>query len=182
MPREMAHHEAVIDAIRSSGLLSELLDTHDNHFKYELDLELMVYGRPYAEKRVGPYAKLLVYDEGEEIIREGDWGGNTFYILIAGRLDVYVKDDQGTNRKVGEVEVQNSFGEMSVLAGQPRNATVVVTKARRQLISKSNGQRFASCANSRNSEIDLNTIIGNMDLTTRCCKSRRLRTTLSTPN
>jgi len=128
MPREMAHHEAVIDAIRSSGLLSELLDTHDNHFKYELDLELMVYGRPYAEKRVGPYAKLLLYDEGEEIIREGDWGGNTFYILIAGRLDVYVKDDQGTNRKVGEVEVQNSFGEMSVLAGQPRNATVVVTK------------------------------------------------------
>src|SRR5215831_174357 len=123
MPREIAHHDRVIDAIRNSGLISELLDTHDNHYKYELDLELIVYGRPYADKRVGPYAKVLVYSAGEEIIREGDWGGNTFYILIDGQLDVYIKDDHGVSRKVGLVEVQSSFGEMSVLAGQPRNAT-----------------------------------------------------------
>ena len=126
MVREIAHHDSVIEAIRASGLISELLDIHDNHFKYELDLELMVYGRTYADQRVGPYARLLVYGTGEEVIREGDWGGNTFYILIEGRLDVYVKDDEGVSRKCGEVEVHHSFGEMSVLAGQPRNATVVV--------------------------------------------------------
>src|SRR5215813_3779947 len=126
MPRDIAHHEEVIEAIRNSGLISELLDTHDNHYKYELDLELIVYGRPYADQRVGPYAKLLVYSAGEEIIHEGAWGGNTFYILIDGRLDVYVKDERGDSRKVGIVEVQNSFGEMSVLAGERRNATVVV--------------------------------------------------------
>ncbi len=114
MPREIAHHDSVIEAIRSSGLISELLDTHDNHYKYELDLELIVYGRPYADQRVGPYAKLFVYASGETIIREGASGGNTFYILIDGTLDVYVKDDEGVSRKVGVVEVQNSFGEMSV--------------------------------------------------------------------
>ena len=124
MPREIAHHERVIDAIRASGLISELLDTHDNHYKYELELELIVYGRPYADKRVGPYARLLVYQPGEEIVREGDWGGNTFYVLIEGRLDVHVNDPSGASRKVGEIEIQNSFGEMSVLAGQPRNATI----------------------------------------------------------
>jgi hypothetical protein len=84
MAREITHHERVIDAIRASGLISELLDTHDNHYKYELDLELMVYGRSYADQRVGPYAKLLVYSAEESIIREGAWGGNTFYILIDG--------------------------------------------------------------------------------------------------
>jgi len=126
MPLEITHHGRLIEAIRNSGLISELLDTHDNHFKYELDLELIVYGRPYADKRVGPYAKLLVYGSCEEIIREGAWGGNTFYILIEGRLDVFNNDDKGVSRKVGEIEIQNSFGEMSVLAGQPRNATVVV--------------------------------------------------------
>jgi Fe-S-cluster-containing dehydrogenase component/CRP-like cAMP-binding protein len=126
MPREIAHHGEVIDAIRSSGLISELLETHENHYKYELDLELVVYGRTYADKRVGPYARLLVFSSGEEIIHEGDWGGNTFYILISGRLDVYVKDKQRVSRKVSEIELQNSFGEMSVLAGQPRNATIVV--------------------------------------------------------
>ena len=126
MPREITHHGSVVEAIRASGIISELLDTHENHFKYELDLEVIVYGRTYAEKRVGPYARLLAYQPGEEIIKEGDWGGNTFYILIDGRLDVYVNDERGVKGRVGEIEVQNSFGEMSVLAGQPRNATVVV--------------------------------------------------------
>src|SRR6058998_2133936 len=113
MPREITHHGQVIEAIRNSGIVSELLETHDNHYRYELDLELVVYGRPYADKRVGPYARLLVYEPGEEIIREGDWGGNTFYILIDGRLDVYVNDDQGVRRRVGEIQPQTSFGEMS---------------------------------------------------------------------
>ena len=126
MPREITHHDAVIDAIQHSGLISELLETHKNHYKYELDLELIVYGRTYADKRVGPYARLLVFGPGEEIIREGDWGGNQFYILLNGQLDVYLKDRDGISRKVGNIELQNSFGEMSVLAGQPRNATIVV--------------------------------------------------------
>ena len=124
MPREITHHGEVIEAIRNSGIISELLETHDNHYKFEMDLELVVYGRTYADKRVGPYARLLTYEAGEEIIHEGDWSGNTFYILIDGRLDVYAKDMAGVSRKIGEVEVQNSFGEMAVLAGQPRSATV----------------------------------------------------------
>jgi len=126
MPREITHHGAVIEAIRNSGLISELLETQGNQYKHELDLELIVYGRTYADKRVGPYARLLAFSPGEEIIREGYWGGNRFYILISGQLDVYRKDKQGISRKIGQVEQQNSFGEMSVLAGEPRNATVIV--------------------------------------------------------
>src|SRR5216684_8231829 len=124
MAREITHHGAVIDAIRNSGVISELVEKHENHFKYELDLELVVYGRNYAGKKVGPYARLLIYSAGEEIIHEGDWGGNTFYILVEGKLDVYINDEQGISKKAGEVDPQTSFGEMSVLAGQPRNATV----------------------------------------------------------
>ena len=126
MPREITHHGAVLEAVRRSGIISELVEKHDDHFEYELDLELVVYGRNYTGKKVGPYAHLLVYGSGEEVIHQGDWGGNTFYILVGGGLDVYVNDDQGISNKVGEIDQQTSFGEMSVLAGQPRNATVVV--------------------------------------------------------
>jgi Fe-S-cluster-containing dehydrogenase component/CRP-like cAMP-binding protein len=129
MPREITHHGAIIEAIRNSGLISELVETHEGHFKYELDLEVIVYGRNYVGKKVGPYARLLVYGPGEEIIHQGDWGGNTFYILVAGKLDVYVNNDGEVSSKVGEIQPQSSFGEMSVLAGQPRNATVVVPAA-----------------------------------------------------
>ena len=126
MPREITHHGAIIEAIRNSGVISELVERDEDHFEYELDLELIVYGRNYTGKKVGPYARLLAYESGEEIIREGDWGGNTFYILVDGQLHVYVNDDQGISNKVGEIDQQTSFGEMSVLAGQPRSATVVV--------------------------------------------------------
>jgi Fe-S-cluster-containing dehydrogenase component/CRP-like cAMP-binding protein len=126
MPREITHHGEILDAIRRSGILSELVEKHDGPLKYELDLEVIVYGRNYAGKMVGPYARLCVYGPGEEIIREGDWEGNSFYVLIEGKLDVYVKGDQKARVHVGEIQPQSSFGEKALLAGQPRNATVVV--------------------------------------------------------
>lgn len=126
MPYEITHHDAVIEAIRDSNIISDLLEKYDDHYVYELDLEIIVYGRNYADKRVGPYARLFVYDAGDEIIHEGDWGGNTFYILVEGKLDVYVANQQGVSRKVGEIQPQTTFGEMSVLSGDRRNATVVV--------------------------------------------------------
>jgi Fe-S-cluster-containing dehydrogenase component/CRP-like cAMP-binding protein len=127
MPREITHHDAILEAIRNSGIISELLDEHAGHLKFELDLELVAYGRDYAGKQVGPYARLFVYESSETIIREGEWRGNTFYILVSGRLDVYVDDDQKLRNKVGQIESQNSFGEMSLLSGQPTNATVIVS-------------------------------------------------------
>jgi len=127
MPREIKHHGAILEAIKNSGVIAELIEKHGDHFKYELDLEVIVYGRSHVGKKVGPYAKLLVFAPGEEIIREGDWGGNTFYILIDGKLDVYVRSESEDDVRVGEIKIQNSFGEMSVLAGQPRNATIKVS-------------------------------------------------------
>ena len=126
MPREITHHDALIDAISRSGVIAELVEKHGDHFKYELDLELVVYGRNYVNKKVGPYARLLVYGPGEEIIREGEWRGNAFYVLVDGYLEVYVKDDQGLSSHIGTIEEQSSFGEMSLLSGQPTSATVVV--------------------------------------------------------
>jgi Fe-S-cluster-containing dehydrogenase component/CRP-like cAMP-binding protein len=126
MALEITHHGEILAAIGNSGILSELVEAHEGHLKHELDVELVVYGRDYAGKRVGPYARLFVYGPGEEIIHEGRWRGNTFYVLVDGRLDVYVQDEQGVGRKCGEIESQNSFGEMSLLSGQPSNATVVV--------------------------------------------------------
>lgn len=125
MPREITHHDRVIEAIGRSGILAELIEKN-GHQKYELDLELMVYGRNYNNKRVGPYTRLLIYGPGEEVIREGDCRENTFYVLVEGNLDVYVKGERGQNNLLGKVDPQTSFGEMALLAGQPRSATVVV--------------------------------------------------------
>src|SRR6266850_634964 len=127
MPREITHHGEILEAIGNSGIISELVETHEGHLKHELDVELFVYGRDYAGKRVGPYARLYIYQPGEVIIRQGQWRGNSFYVLVTGRLDVCEEAEDGASRKCGEIESQNSFGEMSLLSGQPSNATVVVS-------------------------------------------------------
>ena len=61
---------------------------------------MCAYGRNYNGKKVGPYLKLWEFEPGEEIIRQGDWGGNTFYVTVEGALDVYVAGTAGGARKV----------------------------------------------------------------------------------
>src|SRR5262249_21966097 len=96
----------------------------NGHYEHELDLEIIVFGRNYNGKQVGPYVRLLDYDPGEVIMREGEWGGNTFYIVVAGRAEVYV-GARNRRTKIAEVTPGLQFGVMSVLAGERRNSTVL---------------------------------------------------------
>src|SRR5205085_11722021 len=99
MPQEITKHKTILDAIERVDVLSELVEKHDGHFKFELDLEVTAYGRNYNGKKVGPYLRMLEYKADEEIIRQGDWGGNTFYICVEGQLDVYVATPEELKQK-----------------------------------------------------------------------------------
>jgi Fe-S-cluster-containing dehydrogenase component/CRP-like cAMP-binding protein len=123
MPQEHKKHRDVIAAIESVSAISDLTAKTNGHYDYEIDLEVVVYGRNYNGKQVGPYVRLLNYAPGEVIVREGEWGGNIFYILVAGKAEVWVKNENGYT-KVSEIQAGTQFGEMSVLAGVPRAATV----------------------------------------------------------
>ena len=124
MPKEIQSRSEVLRAIERAPPLAELLEVHDGHYQYELDLEVCVYGRNYQGKQVGPYIRLLAYAPGETIIRQGDWGGNTFFIGIDHEPDVFIRTREGGELRVAPIPAGAPFGEMSVLAGVPRAATV----------------------------------------------------------
>jgi Fe-S-cluster-containing dehydrogenase component/CRP-like cAMP-binding protein len=125
MPHEHKSRREVLSAIEAAPSIRDLVATRDGHFDFELDLEVVVYGRNYNGKKVGPYLRLLTYDPGEAIVNQGDWGGNTFYIVVGGSADVFVTpQDTQSQIRVGELHKGAQFGEMSVLGGVPRNATV----------------------------------------------------------
>ncbi|HEX8136274.1 MAG TPA: cyclic nucleotide-binding domain-containing protein [Pyrinomonadaceae bacterium] len=128
MPREIRDQNSIIEIIGRLEIISELLEEQTGKRKYAGDLEVIVYGRDYSNgKRVGPYVRLLVYGPGEEIIREGEWGGNSFYISVEGVLDVYITDaETRRQKKINELQPGTCFGEMSLLAGVARNATIAV--------------------------------------------------------
>ena len=137
MPREITDRGRVVEAVQNLALTAELFEEQNGKQKYGSDLEVIVQGREYGNgKRVGPYVRLLAYDSGEDIMRQGEWGGNTFYIAVEGALDVYVRDGAagGERKLIGRVEPGACFGEMAVLAGIERNASVSVPQGQTAVV------------------------------------------------
>lgn len=127
MSRVIENHERIIDAFRNVEVVSELVARAQNgEFRNELDMDIILFGRSYRGKKVGPYVRLIEFAPGEIIVRENTWESSIFYILVSGRLDASITEANGTSRKVGEVPPGNSFGEMALLSGTPRTATVSV--------------------------------------------------------
>src|ERR1700745_2903031 len=110
MPKVETNSEAILEAIRKIDVLSELLEDKNKN-----NLKMIAEGKEAGGKQIGPYARLLAYSSGAEIMREGEWGGNTFYFAVQGELEVFVTQETGQNRKFGRVAPGTCFGEMSIL-------------------------------------------------------------------
>ncbi len=71
--------------------------------------------RAMALRRVGA---------GEIVLREGD-GGTSFFVVATGRLAVSKRDDRGEAVVLARLAEGDFLGEMALLSGAPRAATVV---------------------------------------------------------
>jgi hypothetical protein len=67
--------------------------------------------------------KLLTFERGKVILREGE-PGHSLYMLTSGTVKAFVKRD-GKQVPIAELEEGAFFGEVSILTGKPRTATVV---------------------------------------------------------
>src|SRR5437016_12288850 len=104
MPRVIENHERVIEAFQNVDIVSELVEKMPNgEFRNELDMDIILFGRSYRGKQVGPYARLLEFLPGETIVHEDTWESSIFYILVNGKLEASVTDQDGNRIKVGEI-------------------------------------------------------------------------------
>jgi len=69
--------------------------------------------------------KLLAFDRGEAILKEGQPGGS-LYMLTSGRVRAFRKNaTTGKQDILGDLKEGAFFGEVSILTGQPRMASIV---------------------------------------------------------
>jgi diguanylate cyclase (GGDEF)-like protein len=72
---------------------------------------------------VAAFLERLKVKKGDVVFREGD-RGEEMYILISGKLSAYVSQSDGTQRWMFEIKPGDFFGEMSIIATEPRSATL----------------------------------------------------------
>ena len=66
------------------------------------------------------------YAEGEQIIRQGE-PGTSMFIITEGEVTVGVEASEKEHVQLRRLQVGEYFGEMSLMTGEPRSATVTAT-------------------------------------------------------
>jgi small-conductance mechanosensitive channel/CRP-like cAMP-binding protein len=70
---------------------------------------------------VAPHMRAVEYGDGEAIVRQGE-AGRSMYIVVSGEAVVTLED---SGAQVATISPGGYFGEMSLLTGDPRTATVL---------------------------------------------------------
>jgi branched-chain amino acid transport system substrate-binding protein len=72
--------------------------------------------------------RLQLFAPDETVLRQGE-PGDTMFVVLKGELSVRVAGPDGAHTEVARIEPDTFFGEMSLLTGAARSATVVAATA-----------------------------------------------------
>jgi small-conductance mechanosensitive channel/CRP-like cAMP-binding protein len=90
--------------------------------------------------------RILHFGVGETIVRQGE-AGETFYLVEAGEVAIRLRGRDSVERRVATLGPGKFFGEMSLLSGEPRSATVVAIQDAVLLAIDRDGFRDALLSN-----------------------------------
>ncbi len=80
--------------------------------------------------------KLMEVSEGQDLMRQGEHASSLF-VILEGAAKVWISDSPGQSKEVAVLAMGDVVGEMSLLTGAPRNASVsALTRLRALEITK----------------------------------------------
>jgi small-conductance mechanosensitive channel/CRP-like cAMP-binding protein len=84
-------------------------------------IDLFAGLRTEQRAAIAAATSMRTFGSGEALVRQGE-AGESMFVLCSGKVAVVVEPDR---REVAEIGAGGYFGEMSLLTGEPRSATVV---------------------------------------------------------
>ncbi|TGK04877.1 cyclic nucleotide-binding protein [Leptospira semungkisensis] len=91
-----------------------------------------------------PYLRWLYVPGGERLMLQGE-PGNSLFVILSGRFRYTVADEQGNITGEGEFAKGDIIGEMSLLTGEPRSASVYAVRSSQVIqISRNGFRKFIS--------------------------------------
>ena len=104
-----------------AAALGELSPEHEQETKEEINLLPQISPDDLEQlSKVFPSSQVK---SGDDIVRQGDTGG-VFYVIIEGKVGVVLREKDHQENEVVQLGPGNFFGEMSILGGKVRMATV----------------------------------------------------------
>ncbi len=94
---------------------------------YFEDVDLLAALSKTERNKLAAGAAERRYAAGERIVRQGDTGSE-FFIVVSGNVRVTVRREGGRAVDLGTFGPGFFFGEMSLLTGEPRRATITATE------------------------------------------------------
>ena len=85
------------------------------------EVDLLASLPPEMRHQIAVSSPMATYGSGETIVRQGD-EGQSMFLVMSGAVSVVVEPGR---REVARIERGGYFGEMSLLTGDPRSATVL---------------------------------------------------------
>ncbi|MEE9614650.1 MAG: cyclic nucleotide-binding domain-containing protein [Thermodesulfobacteriota bacterium] len=136
---EMKRADMLAIASNHPGLSKVLFD----FYKERVVERFMAYSRVFRpmkrEDRRAVLKRLVLerFDKGAEVMKKGE-KGNTMYLIKAGRVEVWVPDEDGGGKRViAELKEGDFFGEVALATSRPRTANVTaVTEIEAVLFSR----------------------------------------------
>lgn len=108
--------------IYTSPLVERLEELQVDKYRMMKRIDLFQVLTPDEQLHLGDGMHKVKAAEGESIIRQGE-SDNSMFILVEGLLSVYIKKEEAEQR-VARIYPGHFFGEMSLLTGEKRVATI----------------------------------------------------------
>ena len=100
--------------------------TRERLITFLLETPMFMQLTPLELAEIIHIVKVEKYQAGDIIFREWD-AGDAWYVLYKGAVEV-LKDGEAGGTKINQLNPRTCFGEIAVLDGLPRSATIRVTE------------------------------------------------------
>ena len=81
-----------------------------------------------ALEKILASTELRSFEQGDIIVTEGE-RGSSLYLIVGGTVKVFTRTENGGNLPLAELDAGDFFGEVSLLSGRPRTATITASSA-----------------------------------------------------
>lgn len=88
---------------------------------------------PEEAERLEARAKRRSFRRGEVVFHKGD-PGSSLYLILSGQVKIVLPSEGGEEAVLGVLDEGEFFGELSLIDGQPRSATIIATQPTETLV------------------------------------------------